>query len=548
MSAKNIGSDGVSPDSVASTDILTAISNSTEKSTSSLPPGEAYKTRKSGQSVTHLNPALGSRGPFEKSSSPPLGTRCQLTTNDEDFENITQRYRYMFTTLDERARAIDRHMMRLQQQLCEMIKISEEDLTPVGIPKQEDVWVCGRICCEYSTTTLSASNIYLEGSRRDGGRKVHLDVKEISSYSLFPGQVVLVEGINATGTKMVAKRIIHGIARPLAMSQPQKLLEYHHSEAFQGSSPISMMVASGPFTTSDSLDYAPLVDLLQRVLTERPDVLILTGPFVDIAHPKISSGDITLKEFDDNGDVVGEHSASYEMVFIEMIIRDGLQSLFNTDEFLPTNIILVPSLNDAHHEFVYPQPPFGDRDRLDTPFFDEALGVLNVPFSKDSDVRKRVHLMPNPCVFGINEVVVGVTSNDVLANMSMSEINFQAEGNRLARLAGHLLLQQSFSPQFPSPDKTSLQLDYRQSRHWQLKVTPDILIIPSKLACLCKDVMDNTLVINPGKLTKGVHGGTFAEVVVHPLPESALRAAHIEGKEALPHAVPPRTYVNILKI
>ena len=38
-----------------------------------------------------------------------------------------------------------------------------------------------------------------------------------------------------------------------------------------------MMVAAGPFTTSDNLDMAPLHDLLTIVSTERPSVLLLVG-------------------------------------------------------------------------------------------------------------------------------------------------------------------------------------------------------------------------------------------------------------------------------
>lgn len=51
----------------------------------------------------------------------------------------------------------------------------------------------------------------LEGSKRDSaGRRVKLDLKDMQYFSLFPGQVVLVEGINASGRIMVARRIIEG--------------------------------------------------------------------------------------------------------------------------------------------------------------------------------------------------------------------------------------------------------------------------------------------------------------------------------------------------
>jgi hypothetical protein len=58
----------------------------------------------------------------------------------------------------------------------------------------------------------------------------------------------------------------------------------------------------------------------------------------------------------------------------------------------------------------------------------------------------------------MNEVLVGVCSNDVLFTMSSDEVSLNIEGNRLARLAGHLLQQQSFSPQFPVPQSLLSQV------------------------------------------------------------------------------------------
>ena len=41
------------------------------------------------------------------------------------------------------------------------------------------------------------------------------------------------------------------------------------------SEPFLMMVAAGPFTTSDSLCYEPLADLMKTVKNDKPDLLIL---------------------------------------------------------------------------------------------------------------------------------------------------------------------------------------------------------------------------------------------------------------------------------
>ena len=62
------------------------------------------------------------------------------------------------------------------------------------------------------------------------------------------------------------------------------------------------------------------------------------------------------------------------------------------------------------------------------------------------------------CTCRVNEVLIGVCSNDVLFALSSDEVSQGIEGNRLARLAGHLLQQQSFSPQFPVPQNLLAQV------------------------------------------------------------------------------------------
>lgn len=530
----------VSPGSVDSPDMP-------PDSQSKLPPGEAFKERQGrGNTVDNFNSSIGPRADFEASTRAPLGMRCQILTNDNDFENMAQRYRYMFTTLDERAKGRDRHVQKLMEDMCAMANIPVEDLQSIGKPSNDLVWVCGTVCCESSEGKMNKVSVLLEGSRRDGGRRVKLNLKEVESYSLFPGQIILAEGISTHGREMIVKRIIEGVPCPLPTSTPSKLLEYHHQKSYQNSMPISITVASGPFTTSDILDYQPLMDLFKtHIVAKQPDVLVLIGPFVDINQKLLSSGLIELPESEGF-----DRAVSYELVFVKMI-SEMIELVLDDYPELPTNIIIIPSLSDAHHEFVYPQPPLGNRDKVTTSIFVNEnnepvpLGVLDLPDTEGN--RKRVHCLSNPCMFRVNEVLVGVTSNDNLFNMTTEEISENRNDKRLARLSSHIVKQQSFSPQFPPPPSSMTQMDWRHSRHWQMKVSPDILIMPSKLAHLVADV-SGTLYVNPGFLTKGVNGGSFAELHVHPISEKELRDAHIEGKTEVLHKVPQRTFVNILKI
>ena len=41
--------------------------------------------------------------------------------------------------------------------------------------------------------------------------------------------------------------------------------------------PLSIVVAAGPFSVDDNLTYKPLVELMDKVVSEPPDVLILVG-------------------------------------------------------------------------------------------------------------------------------------------------------------------------------------------------------------------------------------------------------------------------------
>ena len=81
-----------------------------------------------------------------------------------------------------------------------------------------------------------------------------------------------------------------------------------------------------------------------------------------------------------------------------------------------------------------------------------------------------------------------------------------------------MILQQSFYPLFPAPVGTQLEL--RQMGKLSMVQKPDLLVLPSKLNTFAK-VIQGTLCVNPGKLTKGNGGGTYAHISVNPLARQA---------------------------
>lgn len=55
-----------------------------------------------------------------------------------------------------------------------------------------------------------------------------------------------------------------------------------------------MVVAAGPYTTSNNMTYEPLKDFITYIGTHKPHIAIMTGPFMDSDHAKVK--DNTMAE------------------------------------------------------------------------------------------------------------------------------------------------------------------------------------------------------------------------------------------------------------
>lgn len=65
---------------------------------------------------------------------------------------------------------------------------------------QAIVTVIGRICADTDEGKANEQSLILETSRALGlGSRVRLDVTELPGFSFFPGQIVVLSGINASG-------------------------------------------------------------------------------------------------------------------------------------------------------------------------------------------------------------------------------------------------------------------------------------------------------------------------------------------------------------
>jgi hypothetical protein len=246
-------------------------------------------------------------------------------------------------------------------------------------------------------------------------------------------------------------------------------------------------------------------------------VLILCGPFADHSHrllDPVASGA-------QGGGSTGDVPDSLELV--RRVFRDhvvsGLQSIGDV------KCVIIPSLLDLHCPCVFPQPPF------------EVEVILPGADNLYSNTESLPTLSSNPCTFRLNEIVISVSTADILLHLSGSETS-RLTSDRLSRLARHVLeqvrsvnvisalyfvstltcfdstLQRSFYPLFPASEGTQISMSHMHES--QIPVTPDILILPSQLNPFAKLVGD-VLCINPGRLTKGSTAGTFVQATIHPI-------------------------------
>ena len=171
------------------------------------------------------------------------------------------------------------------------------EVHPTGAAAQQPATFVGRVVCDSEGGRLNPQSLLLEGSQRSSaGARVRLDVsKAAAGYRLFPGQVVAVRGTNPSGHCVVAAQVQPGHALPLPATPLDRLAEFARGG---GGGAQSLVVAAGPYTPTDDLEYAPLAALLDYAAQQRPDVLLLLGPFVDGEHPVVRGG-LLEESFDD---------------------------------------------------------------------------------------------------------------------------------------------------------------------------------------------------------------------------------------------------------
>uniref|UniRef100_A0AAQ4RS34 DNA polymerase alpha subunit B n=1 Tax=Gasterosteus aculeatus aculeatus TaxID=481459 RepID=A0AAQ4RS34_GASAC len=411
-------------------------------------PSQKYSQRGAkGEVVVSFGVVQGTR--WAGRQTPGAGVQLGLLEGPED--SLCCSYKYMFQRLRDIRNVLTEKIEELGNGLKSHFNI--EELAPVSLPAQDSITVVGQICCD-SNGKLNAHSVLLEAGSEQGGQQVPVDLSELKEYSLFPGQVAALEGMNTTGKKLMASKL-YEVSHNLLVSPSCK-----HWSRDAIAEPMNVLVACGPYTPSDSLTFDPLLDLISIIVKDRPDVCLLLAQVTE----------------------------TFEAIFSRCIesIVDGTKSV-------GCRLVFVPSQRDIHHHFIYPQPPF-------------TLPNLS------KDQAQRVTLTPDPCTLLIDGVTVGLTSTDILFHMGAEEISCGTGSDRFTRILKHMLTQRSYYPLYPPVDEVNMDYEKFQS-FGQMPLTPDVLIVPSELRYFVKDVV-GCVCVNPGRLTKGQVGGTYGRLLI----------------------------------
>ncbi|KAJ9119956.1 hypothetical protein QFC24_005439 [Naganishia onofrii] len=410
-----------------------------------------------------------------------------------------------------------------------------DELTDPSALSQDSTHVFGRIISTPTDTGKpSDSSLLLESSRAMGngkrtplrfaaqGVKVREGTPGVAGFGWFPGCLVGLKGRNGGGGAFEVEEVI--MPPPLEMERTP-LPDMLAMQERTGGQPVEVMLAAGPYTLDADLEYAPFEALVEAAIRDRPDVLLLLGPFVDSAHPLLKVGDTDLTPVQ----LFREH------------ISSRLTALMESSP--GTAVILIPSVRDLISRHVaFPQTPLDKDPELGLP--------------------KRVRMLPNPAHFYVNETLFSVASIDVLFHLRKEEYFRRAEEadaepatgvvapkDAMAELCRHVLGQRSMYPLVPPPADVAgeVNLDLAHHELLQLDVAPDVLILPSRLKYFAK-IVDSVVAMNPGYLTKGNTAGTYSKLSIHPRRGAAPPADREKDGEEVEHEVYDRARVDVYRI
>ena len=361
----------------------------------------------------------------------PTDSRIKLKANT-DLPKFA--YKTMAMKLSEASELLDERIEEFVTIIQEHHKLDDSDLGDPTRSSQNEIVAVGRIASDLQDGKLNVASLVLETQRKRGnGMRIPLTVDKLQSYDFFPGKIVALRGTNASGDFFSVSEVLEPPPMMQVASSAQELDAWNSRlESDDGSDrPLTVLMASGPYTTEDNLDFSPFRALCQKAEELKADGLILCGPFLDIEHPLIRTGD-----FDLPSDFPVEPDQATLNDLFRYHISLPLQRLAKA---LPSlTVLMVPSLRDAVSKHgAWPQDRF---------------------VRKDLQLPKQVSVVTNPITISMNEIMLGCSSLDILDQLRATNVNGgkAAHGDFLARLCKNVLEQRHYFPVFPPVERAAL--------------------------------------------------------------------------------------------
>ncbi|GME83929.1 unnamed protein product [Ambrosiozyma monospora] len=450
-------------------------------------------------------------------------------------------HKYKFRTMNmkllEVADYLDDQINTIARVILDHYKFDPNDFGNPTVQSQSEILTVGRIVPDSPLTefdaTLNSSSLFLETSRSGGiGQRVPLDLSSFSDYSLFPGQIACFKGINPNGDffKVQQQYEIPYLGAPVT---PLPDLEAN-KERLENED-MKIVVVSGPYSPSKTLQYDQLSQFVDRMNNEvKPNMIVMFGPFLDVNHPQIVSGQLNFPDLEKQPKTLDE---LFKFMITPILKR------------LTCQVILVPSTKDATSKHAaYPQDSFERK----------SLGL-----------SKNFRCFPNPATFQLNELLMGCSNVDVYRDLKDVNSGSYVKEPRFDRIAKHVLEQRRYYPSFPGsikrekrPTDSALSgtpsgadednhisgADLHMSYMGLSELTdtlPDVMVIPSELKYFVK-IIKSVIFINPGTFMKMNSNGSYAVISVKAPNVDDLEKIDEEGDLYL-HNIWKRARVDIVR-
>lgn len=123
----------------------------TQESTSTINVASYDKRKEPGKTIFAFNP----KNMEGNSSNLRKNKKCAISYSEYD-TNVKESYQHMFTTIEERAQALENHLIEMGDFMIERYNLGEKGendesdeiagLEDVGVPRQDKICCIGRIC------------------------------------------------------------------------------------------------------------------------------------------------------------------------------------------------------------------------------------------------------------------------------------------------------------------------------------------------------------------------------------------------------------------